>query len=266
MSKIYTCFPGGKHKVVTLSYDDGKQDDRRLIAIFNQYGLKGTFHLNFGLMDQEIRINREEIKELYQGHEVAAHTMTHPTIARCPLVNVVNEVLEDRKGLESLVGYPVRGLSYPNGSFSKEIEAMLPGLGIRYSRTVGSTQSFGFPENWLEWNPTCHHNQNLLEITNRFVTTKKPQYLEMLYVWGHSYEFSRDNNWDMMEEFCKMVSHQDDTWYATNIQIYDYFEAVKRLEYTADAGMVYNPSVSSVWISIDDVPMEIKGGELTKLK
>ena len=41
---IYTCFPGGKHKVLTMSYDDGKLEDRRLISIFNKYGIKGTFH------------------------------------------------------------------------------------------------------------------------------------------------------------------------------------------------------------------------------
>lgn len=29
---IYTCFPGGKHKVLTMSYDDGRLEDRRLAA------------------------------------------------------------------------------------------------------------------------------------------------------------------------------------------------------------------------------------------
>ena len=40
---IYTCFPQGKHKVLTMSYDDGKIFDRKLIEIFNKYGIKGTF-------------------------------------------------------------------------------------------------------------------------------------------------------------------------------------------------------------------------------
>ena len=47
---IYTCFPQGKHKVLTMSYDDGKIFDRKLIEIFNKYGIKGTFHLNTGIM------------------------------------------------------------------------------------------------------------------------------------------------------------------------------------------------------------------------
>ena len=61
---IYTCFPQGKHKVLTMSYDDGKIFDRKLIEIFNKYGIKGTFHLNTGIMPvDEDRIQLSEVKE-----------------------------------------------------------------------------------------------------------------------------------------------------------------------------------------------------------
>ena len=84
-----------------------------LFEIFNKYGIKGTFHLNTGIMPvDEDRIQLSEVKELYKGHEVSCHTSTHPTIERCPLDQVVQQVIEDRKALEDAVGYPVRGLSY----------------------------------------------------------------------------------------------------------------------------------------------------------
>ena len=83
MNKVYCCFPGGKHKALTMSYDDGRLEDRRLIEIFNRNGIRGTFHLNSGLWAGDARrIQPEEIAELYRGHEVACHTATHPTIAR----------------------------------------------------------------------------------------------------------------------------------------------------------------------------------------
>ena len=44
---------------------------------------------------------------------------------------VVSQILEDRRNLEAAVGYPVRGLSYPNGSYNEEIVKILPALGIR---------------------------------------------------------------------------------------------------------------------------------------
>ena len=74
MNKVYCCFPGGKHKALTMSYDDGRLEDRRLIEIFNCYGIKGTFHLNSGLWERdEKRIQPDEIPTLYRGHEVACH-------------------------------------------------------------------------------------------------------------------------------------------------------------------------------------------------
>lgn len=261
MNRIYYCYPEGKFKALTMSYDDGKQEDRKLLEIFNKYGIKGTFHLNYGLMEQSERINKEEIKLLYKGHEVAAHTYTHPTIARCPMELVSQEVLKDRVGLESIVSYPVRGFSYPNGSYNDKIKSLLPHLGIKYARIVGNSDSFVLPTDFYEWRATCHHNHNLLELSDEFISLTKKQYLYMMYVWGHSYEFAKDNNWDLIEEFCKRIGKRDDIWYATNIQIVDYLECVERLQYSAAGDLVYNPSVQSVWLSVNDEIVEVKGGE-----
>lgn len=283
MLKIYMAFPGGKHKVLTMSYDDGKFADRRLVSIFNKYGIKGTFNLNSQLVNDGLRIDPSEWKELYKGHEVATHTSTHPTIDRCPNIEIVEEYLNDRKFLESVMGYPIRGHAYPNGSYSKRVERIMEDLGIKYGRiigdyyadeynarqakqechfdVVGDVNGFAFPENFLEWKPTCHHNHNLLGFGEAFKNIKKKQYLYMMYVWGHSYEFDRDNNWEVIEQFCEMMSNQDDIWYATNIEIVDYMDAYNRLQFAADLSFVYNPSAISVWLIInDDKAVEVPGG------
>lgn len=264
--KPYICFPEGKFKVLTMSYDDGKLEDRKLIEIFNKYHIKGTFHINSGVLDMDIRIHEDEIPKLYEGHEIACHTLTHPTIAREPLSVVAHEVLQDRINLERISGQLVQGLSYPNGSYSKEIENLLPALGIRYSRIVGDSDDFDLPTNLYEWKATCHHNHNLLALGKEFTELNKKQYLYMMYVWGHSYEFTRDQNWEMMEEFCKMVGDRDDIWYATNIEYVDYMEAAKRLRFAADGTFAYNPNATSVWITVDnDLIYEIKAGETRML-
>lgn len=264
--KIYTCFPEGKHKVLTMSYDDGKHEDRRLVALFNQYGIKGTFNVNSGLEGDPVRIPQSEYKELYKGHEVACHTVSHPTIERCPLPLVAQEIIEDRKMLEKIMGYPVRGLAYPNGSHSEEIREMLPTLGIRYGRIVGNSDGFAMPEDFMSWKATCHHDHNLLTLGEEFVHLHKKQYLYMMYVWGHSYEFTKNNNWEIIEEFCKLVGGRDDIWYATNIEIVDYMDVVKAAQFAADGSFVYNPCAHSLWLCIDDEKyIEAKGGKLTNL-
>ena len=47
MSSVFVRFPDGRRKAFTLSYDDGHICDERLINIFDTYGLKGTFNLNY---------------------------------------------------------------------------------------------------------------------------------------------------------------------------------------------------------------------------
>ncbi len=266
LKTIYTCFPGGKHKVLTMSYDDGQISDRRLVGIFNKYGIKGTFHLNSGLMRlDERRIQPEEIKELYKGHEVSCHTLTHPTIERCPLDQVVQQVIEDRKILEDAAGYPVRGMSYPNGSYSGDIIKLLPACGIEYCRVVGSSDDFALPDNYLAWKSTCHHAHNLMENARRFAELHKTQYLYMMYVWGHSYEFDRDGSWDLIEDFCEFIGGREDIWYASNIEIVDYMNAAKNLKYTAKGDRVYNPNAIPVWISVDNEKYEIKPGGIREI-
>ena len=262
---IYKCFPGGKFKALTMSYDDGSVDDRRLVNLFNQNGIKGTFNITSGWLEKPDKIHREELKELYKGHEVASHTYSHPTLERCPLTEVVEEIMKDRKELESIMGHPIRGMAYPNGSYSKEIVNLLPSLGIEYSRIVGDTDNFGIPDNFLTWKSTCHHDHNLMENAKRFAEASKSQYMFLMYVWGHSYEFSRDNTWELIEEFCRYIGGREDIWYATNIEIVDYMKLVNNLKFSASHDMVYNPSANSAWIAVNGQIEEIKGGEQVNL-
>ena len=46
-------FPEGKSKALTLSYDDGVEQDRTLLDILNAAGLKCTFNLNSGCFPPE---------------------------------------------------------------------------------------------------------------------------------------------------------------------------------------------------------------------
>lgn len=265
--RTYYCYPGGKFKALTMSYDDGRTEDIRLISIFNKYGIKGTFNLNYGLMDWPDRVKADEVADLYRGHEVATHTSHHPTISRCPLNQVAQEILEDRAGLEKLVGYVVRGHAYPNGSYSKEIETLFSSLGIAYGRVVPSSHSLDLPENPMEWHATCHHNDpQLMQLGKTLVEFQKRQYLKLMYVWGHSYEFSGRDNWNVIEDFCAYMGGREDIWYATNIEIIDYLQVLKGLRFTADSTAVFNPSAQSAWLLVEDKEIvEVKGGCFTPL-
>ena len=98
-------FPGGKSKAVTFSYDDGCMQDKKLIEIFNRYGMKATFNLNGAAVDgrdwsTSKRISADQIKELYAGHEVAAHAEFHAGLDRIAATDVIREIFNDRMILE----------------------------------------------------------------------------------------------------------------------------------------------------------------------
>ncbi len=266
----FSCFKDGKTKAVTLSYDDGRNQDRRLVEIFNKYGVKGTFHLASSFIGADAFLQPEEIKELYKGHEISLHTYSHPFTAKIPTPMLVEEITKDRLNLEKLAGYVVNGMSYPMGSFDKETADLLRKMGILYSRTTISTNNFNLPEDFLMWHPTMRHGKDkeaLLNKAKEFVEI--PDWrcrMPVFYLWGHSYEFDDDNNWDLIEDFCKYISAAaDNIWFATNMEIYNYVTAVKALRFSADCSMVYNPSDISVWVGIDKKPVEIKPGETKNL-
>jgi hypothetical protein len=104
-----------------------------------------------------------------------------------------------------------------------------------------------------------------MENAHRFADLHKTQYLYMMYVWGHSYEFDRDNSWDLIEGFCEYIGGRDDIWYATNIEIVDYMNAAKNLKYSAAGDMVYNPNAIPVWITVDGEKYKIEPGATVTL-
>lgn len=272
MKKVYTSFPEGKSKALTFSYDDGKLEDKRLIDIFDANGLKATFNINGGYLDGSAnnaphpRFFADQIKDMYKNHEVATHTLTHPTIERCPLTEVAYEILEDRKILESIVGKPVRGNAYPNGSYSEEIKTLFKQMDIAYARVVECIPDYKLPTDPYEWHPTAHHNNpELMNMGKFFKEFKKKQYLKLMYVWGHSYEFEDKNNWHVIEEFAESMKGCDDIWYATNIEIIDYMDAAKRLHFAADNSFVYNPSAITLCLDVDGKYVEVAGGETKTL-
>ena len=215
-------------KALTFSYDDGIEQDRKLVEIFNKYGMKATFNLNTGIQTPEsnfeiegVYINRmkqEGLEELYRGHEIATHGLTHAAPTGMTKEQLDKEFLTDMSNIERLYGtYPV-GMAYAYGCVDDEVVKYLKSIGIKYGRTVEASHSFEIPKEPLKLKATCHHDDDMLfELAEKFLKAEPKENEQMLfYVWGHSYEFDVNNNWDRIEEFCKMMSGKADIFYGTN--------------------------------------------------
>lgn len=262
MNSIRMRFPGGLGKAFTMSYDDGVQQDKKLISMMREHGVKGTFNLNAGLFAPEgtvypagqihRRMTLSECKETYahEGIEVAIHGYTHPFLETLPTALCMSEITKDREGLEEAFGGIVRGAAYPYGTFNDDVITALSLAGIAYCRTVRSTHGFDIPSKWLTLDPTCHHNDPMLnEIADKFVSAVPDRNPMLFYLWGHAYEFEANDNWNVIEELLDKVSGKEDIWYATNIEIYDYVKAFRSLIFSADGCRVYNPTDKQIWFT-----------------
>ena len=152
-------YESGKTKAVTFSYDDGVTQDIRLIELLNKYGLKCTFNLNSellgkggillrnGLRIAHYKIRPEDVKSVYAGHEIAAHTLTHPSLHRCEDDEVIRQVEPDRQKLSELAGYVVVGMAYPGGGVNNDdrvAELIRQNTGVQYSRTTTVNSSLTY--------------------------------------------------------------------------------------------------------------------------
>jgi len=226
-----------KRKAVTFSYDDGVTQDIRLIELLDQYGLKATFNLNSELLGKpgimrrdgrrfsQYKIHPEDVKFVYEGHEVAVHTLTHPNLTTLEDAEVIRQVEQDRQNLSALVGYEVVGMAYPCGGVNNDervARLIREHTGIRYCRTITNTDRFDPQPDLYRFNPNVFHVRQfdrLMELGRRFVEleTDKPQ---IFYIWGHAYEMDfAPDNWAKMEEFCRLISGKDDIFYGTNAEV-----------------------------------------------
>ena len=255
MAQLFMRFPGGVQRALTLSYDDGVEQDARLIEIMKKYGLKGTFNLNICEYAPEgtvypsgqihRRMTKRQVTELYadSGMEVAVHGLTHPWLEQLSAVECAQEIIKDRENLEEQFGRIVRGMAYPYGTFNDAVVRILGDCGIAYSRTVHSTGSFDIPGDWLRLPATCHHNDpRLTELAERFLAPFWHPHPQLFYLWGHSYEFEENHNWERIEDFAKLLGGRKEIWYATNIEVHDYVEAYRSLVFSADGRRLYNPT------------------------
>ena len=226
-----------KLKAVTFSYDDGVTQDRRLIEILDRYNLKCTFNLNSELLGTDNILHREgkivshnkiapeDVASVYAGHEVAAHTLTHPMLPKLDEQEIIRQVTQDQINLQKLTGKPVLGMAYPGGGVNHDdrvADLIRKNTKMQYCRTILSTDSFDVQEDLHKLKPNVYHLKwdRMFDLAEQFLAleTDKPQ---VFYIWGHAYEMDfASENWSNLERFFQLVSNRDDIFYGTNAEVF----------------------------------------------
>ncbi len=224
-----------KLKAITFSYDDGTTQDIQLIELLNKYGLKATFNLNSGLMGRydilnlngkkvsHYKIAQKDVKRVYEGHEVAVHTVNHAMLPQCDDETVIYQVEQDRLALSDIVGYEVVGMAYSCGGENNDdrvAKIIRENTGVRYARGVNNTDSFAPQDNLYRFLPNAHHLgvDRVMTLAKRFFETETDTH-QVFYIWGHAFELdTASENWVKLEELFKFLANRDDVFYGTNTE------------------------------------------------
>jgi peptidoglycan/xylan/chitin deacetylase (PgdA/CDA1 family) len=189
-------------------WDDGVEDDVRLIEILRKHGAKASFNLNFGLLNQPrssgwsyrdvkevFRLPKERIKEVYEGFLVANHSLSHPYLEQIPIHDAVREIHEGKTQLEQHFGYAVKGFSYPFGTYNPAVQEAVREAGHVYARTTLSVPEIFPCADVTTFHPNCHFMDG--EFWKKFEHVKAGN--GTFYFWGHSYENVTDEDWENLD-------------------------------------------------------------------
>lgn len=216
--------------LVTQSWDDGVQDDIRLMDILRRHKARATFNLNPGLHGDErvfgwrykdhdvYRLSAGDVKTLYEDFEVASHSVTHPRLEQLGREAVRQELVDSRRLLEDWVRRPVRGFAYPFGTFNDTVKEELRAAGYAYARTVSRADRVFPPEDPMELKVSTHFLDPAFWAAFDRVRQSGDG---VFYFWGHSYEILNESLWSAFEETIARLSADPDVRWVTNIELFE---------------------------------------------
>lgn len=271
---ITKLYPGGKRRAFTISYDDGVLQDVRFVALLNRYGLKGTFNLNSALMRSEFswvhengmevrRLSESAAAELYAGHEVASHTLTHPYMESLTEGDIMHQLVTDRRNLEELFGRDVLGFAVPFLYYSDLIAACAERAGFEYARISEVTGNYSRLRDCYHWRGSKFHwDEDLEEFVDGFLASGEE--LAVCQLVGHSYDLDALGLWERMESICRKVSSAGDVAPMTNLELVRYGKAMDSAVITE--GTIHNPSPLDLWFRVGERTIRLHPGETVTLE
>lgn len=233
-------YPGGKAKALNFSYDDGVTQDVRLVSLLNQYDLKGTFNLNSKLLLDGFawrhpcgkticRLPISEAVHLYDGHEIASHTATHPMLESMTEDAVLDEMVSDHRMLRQLFNREVSGFALPFSHHDEKIYRCTKQAGFAYARISDESHDFTIPEDFYRWRGSIFHlDEETDHYVDAFIATD--QELALFQLIGHSYDLDVHEKWEWFEQLLEKLKSCDDIWSATHIEIVNYLRGMAQAE------------------------------------
>ena len=203
-------------KYLVLSFDDGTIYDKRFIELLNKYNIPVTLNLNSGLggfvwyYDNYFPIERlklEECENMFDKHEIASHSLTHPYLTSLSYDELVYQVNQDVNNLESIFNRKIESFGVPFTECNeREIDIIKNNTSIKYMRLscMKPRYDFTIPHDQYHFKINAFYSD--IDIYNQikvFADNKLDK--SIFIIAGHSYEFEVNKDWDYIENLLKYI-------------------------------------------------------------
>ena len=186
-----------------------------------------------------------------------------PPVRFVPAELYIKYIEEAQAELESVFGKGnIVQFVWPYGEqANKEISDYLRDSHFYAVRKTGDLQDntgFAIPKERFNWT-YCAGYTVVTDVADKFDAYEDDGELKLFTFGIHSHDYENNDKWADLEYVAnKLGDRPNDFWYATNIEVFRYDDAVKAVEVTDTE--IYNPSNITLYIKIDGVPTTLPAG------
>ena len=132
-------------KPIILTFDDGSETIyTNALPIMQKYNFTGTVYLVYNYVGTRNYMNPDQIRGLYaSGWEIGSHSLSHTDLTERS-DRQMDEIVESRRKLQSLLGVPVLSFSYPFGAYDEN--------SVYYAHYAGYIAALGLGNESLQGN------------------------------------------------------------------------------------------------------------------
>jgi peptidoglycan/xylan/chitin deacetylase (PgdA/CDA1 family) len=195
-------------KILT-SWDDGHEQDLKVISLLRRYELPGIFFVpvdSWGFKNLE----------MYKGFEIGGHTIDHPQDLKLLRASMLRrqlasaKVVLDAQVKDKLGGEKTEWFCYPRGRYNEKVIGFVRRAGFKYARTtkVGEVKAID-KQNNFEISTTVHVGYNRKEYGGKdwldYALSFDFPRVECYNIFGHSWEIDKYGQWEKLETFFKKM-------------------------------------------------------------
>ena len=132
-------------KPIILTFDDGSETIyTNALPIMQKYDFTGTAYIVYNYVGTQNYMNPDQIRGLYaSGWEIGSHSLSHADLTEHS-DRQMDEIVESRRKLQSLLGVPILSFSYPFGAYDED--------SVYYAHYAGYIAAMGLGNESLQGN------------------------------------------------------------------------------------------------------------------